>query len=70
MIAPTTTPTNTNMSSPIPIPGPSKKRKRPPAGSQGKGKEFGGLDPEDLEIAPSSVPALRVRTHGQGLFAT
>lgn len=58
------------MSAPIPIPGPSKKRKRPLTGSQGKREELGGPDPGDLEIGPSSAPALRVRTHGQKFNAT
>lgn len=69
-IAPPSTPTNTNMSTPIPIPGPSNKRKRPPAGSKDEREELGGPDPEDLEIAPPSAPALRVPTRGEEFGAT
>jgi len=34
-------------------------------GSQGKEERSGGLDPEDLEIAPPSAPPLRFRLDGQ-----
>ena len=67
VITPLSKPTNTNMSTPIPIPGPSKKRKRPPVGTQDIQERRDGQDPGDLEIAPSSAPALRVRTQGQEL---
>ena len=59
------TPVDIDMSAKFPIPGPSKKRKRPLLGGQGKGKGSGGTDQDDLEIAPPSAPALRVRSDGQ-----
>lgn len=59
VIGPPSSPTNANMSATIPVLGPSREQECPLTGSQDKGEGSGGLNQEDLEIAPSGAPTLR-----------